>query len=183
MLISLMSYIFCGIYVSINSTSSSANNWKLLKFLLPNEGLCNPNCGWLHDIQGEFWRHCWVSELLTCCKNHVIEGRKKCQKIFRSKNFYFNHTYNKLYTSTSRHVGETAICLLLNTMLWKKYCWKTTRIIMTTIHSCFIAMVYRNLRQAYLLEVGLTQIPSAHAPSSTSCHVGRHVGSSSTNFF
>ena len=104
-------------------------------------------------------------------------------KIFRSKNFYFNHTYNKLYTSPSGHVGETAICLLLNTMLWKKYCWKTTKIIMTTIHSCFIAMVYMNLRQAYLLEVGLTQIPSAHAPSSTSCHVGRHVGFSSTNFF
>ena len=36
-------------------------------------------------------------------------------------------------------------------------------------------MVSRNLRQAHLLEVGLTQIPVDHAPLSITCHVGLHV--------
>ena len=44
-------------------------------------------------------------------------------------------------------------------------------------------MVFRNLRRAHLLEVGLTQIPVDHAPLSTTCHVGLHVDFSSTNFF
>ena len=43
-------------------------------------------------------------------------------------------------------------------------------------------MVSRNLRQAHLLEVGLTQIPVDHAPLSTTSHVGLHVDFSSTNF-
>jgi hypothetical protein len=43
-------------------------------------------------------------------------------------------------------------------------------------------MVSRNLRQAHLLEVGLTQIPVDHAPLSTTCHVGLHVDSSSRTF-
>jgi hypothetical protein len=37
---------------------------------------------------------------------------------------------------------------------------KKIKIILPTIHSCFTAMVCHNLRQAYLLEVGLTQIPT-----------------------
>ena len=43
-------------------------------------------------------------------------------------------------------------------------------------------MVSRNLRQAHLLEVGLTQIPVDHAPLSTTIHVGLHVDFSFTNF-
>ena len=43
-------------------------------------------------------------------------------------------------------------------------------------------MVSRNLFQAHLLEVGLTQIPVDHAPLSTTNHVGFHVDFSSTNF-
>ena len=43
-------------------------------------------------------------------------------------------------------------------------------------------MVSRNLRQAHLLEVGLTQIPVDHAPLSIVRHVGLHVDFSSTNF-
>ena len=43
-------------------------------------------------------------------------------------------------------------------------------------------MVFWNLRQAHLLEVGLMQIPVDHAPLSTTCHVGLHVDLSSTNF-
>src|ERR1700738_3989491 len=42
-------------------------------------------------------------------------------------------------------------------------------------------IVYRNLCQAHLLEVGLTQIPVDHAPLSTTCHVGLHVDFSSMN--
>jgi hypothetical protein len=44
-------------------------------------------------------------------------------------------------------------------------------------------MVSRNLRQAHLLEVGMTQILVDHAPFSITCHVGLHVDFSSTNFF
>ena len=36
-------------------------------------------------------------------------------------------------------------------------------------------MVSWNLHQAHLLEVGLTQIPTDHAPLSMTCHVGLHV--------
>ena len=43
-------------------------------------------------------------------------------------------------------------------------------------------MVSRNLRQAHLLEVGLTQITVDHAPLSITCHVGLHVDFSSMNF-
>ena len=43
-------------------------------------------------------------------------------------------------------------------------------------------MVYRNLHQAYLLEVDLTQIPADHAPLSTTYHVGLHEDFTSTNF-
>ena len=43
-------------------------------------------------------------------------------------------------------------------------------------------MVSRNLRQAYLLKVGLTQIPVDHAPLSITGHVGLNVDFSSTNF-
>ena len=43
-------------------------------------------------------------------------------------------------------------------------------------------MVSRNLRQAHVLEVGLTQIPVDHAPLSTTSHVGLHVDFLSTNF-
>ena len=42
-LISQLLSTCCDIWVPITSRSSSLNNWKLLKFLLPNEGLCNPN--------------------------------------------------------------------------------------------------------------------------------------------
>lgn len=65
MLTSLVPCIFCSICVPINSTSPSLNNWKLLKFVFLNEGTCNPNCGWLHDIQGKFWPYCWVPEPLA----------------------------------------------------------------------------------------------------------------------
>ena len=44
-------------------------------------------------------------------------------------------------------------------------------------------MVFWNLGQAHLLEVGLTQILVDHALLSTTYHVGLHVDfSSSTNF-
>jgi hypothetical protein len=43
-------------------------------------------------------------------------------------------------------------------------------------------LISGSLRQAYLLEVGLTQIPVDHAPLSTTCHVGLHVDFLSTNF-
>ena len=43
-------------------------------------------------------------------------------------------------------------------------------------------MVYRNLHQAYLLEVDMIQIPVDHAPLSTTYYVGFHVDFSSTNF-
>ena len=42
-------------------------------------------------------------------------------------------------------------------------------------------MVSQNVRQAHLLEVGLTQIPVDHAPLSIVRHVGLHVTFSSTN--
>ena len=45
-----------------------------------------------------------------------------------------------------------------------------------------IVMNSRNLRQAHILEVGLTQIPVDHASLSTTFHVGLHVDFSSTNF-
>ena len=44
-------------------------------------------------------------------------------------------------------------------------------------------MVSRNLHEAHLQEVGLTQIPVDRAPLSIVCHVGLHVDFSSTNFF
>jgi hypothetical protein len=44
-------------------------------------------------------------------------------------------------------------------------------------------MVSRNLRQAHLLEVGLTQFSVDHAPWSIVRHVGLHVDFSSTNVF
>jgi len=59
---------------------------------------------------------------------------------------------------------------------------KNIKIILLAVDSCFTAMVCRNLRQAYLLEVGLTQIPADHAALSIVCHVGLHVDFSSTNF-
>ena len=43
-------------------------------------------------------------------------------------------------------------------------------------------MVSQNLRQAHLLEVGLTKILVDHAPLSTTCHVGLHVDFLSMNF-
>ena len=54
---------------------------------------------------------------------------------------------------------------------------------MASIDNCFIAMDLRNLSQAYLSEVGVTQIPTNHAPLSTTCHVGLHVNFSSMNIF
>ena len=44
-------------------------------------------------------------------------------------------------------------------------------------------VISKNLYQAHLLEVDLTQIPVDHAPLPTTCHVGLHVDFSSTNFF
>ena len=53
---------------------------------------------------------------------------------------------------------------------------------MPIIENCFSGMVFRNLYQAYLLEVGLMQIPTYYASLSTTCHVGLHVDFSSMNF-
>ena len=53
---------------------------------------------------------------------------------------------------------------------------------MPVFDSYFTAMVYRNLRQAYLLEVGLTEILEDHGALSITYHVGLHVDFSSTNF-
>lgn len=53
---------------------------------------------------------------------------------------------------------------------------------MASVDNCFIAMDLHNLSQAYLSEVGVTQIPN-HAPLSTTYHVGLHVDFSSTNIF
>ena len=44
-------------------------------------------------------------------------------------------------------------------------------------------MVSRNLHQAHLLEVSLTQIPVDHALLSTTCHIRLHVDFPSTKFF
>ena len=52
---------------------------------------------------------------------------------------------------------------------------------MAAIDICFTAMVCRNLRQAYLLEVGLTQILVDHELLSTTYHVRFHVDFSFTN--
>ena len=91
MLTSLLPSTFWGICVLIASISSS------LKFLLLNEDPCNPNCGSLHDIQGKFWLHCWVSEPLLSCQNYATE--KKIIKKISIRNFiYFSDTYNKLHT-------------------------------------------------------------------------------------
>ena len=46
----------------------SSSNWELLEYLFFNEGLWNPNCGLLHDIQGDFWLHCWLLEPLPSCQ-------------------------------------------------------------------------------------------------------------------
>ena len=54
---------------------------------------------------------------------------------------------------------------------------------MVAIDNCFTTLVCWNLRQAYLLDVSLTQIPVDYAPLSTSSHVGFLVNFSSTNFF
>ena len=53
---------------------------------------------------------------------------------------------------------------------------------MITIDNCFTMMVLQNLRQVHLLEVGLIQIPTYHAPLFKTCHVGLHIDFSSTNF-
>ena len=44
-------------------------------------------------------------------------------------------------------------------------------------------MVFRNLRQTYLLEVGLIQILIYYPPLSTTYHVVLHVDFSSIDFF
>ena len=41
--------------------------------------------------------------------------------------------------------------------------------------SCFTSMVYRDLRQAYLLEVGMTQISTNHETLSIICCLGIHI--------
>jgi hypothetical protein len=56
------------------------------------------------------------------------------------------------------------------------------KIIMPSVDNCLTTMVCRNLRQAYLLDVGLTQIPADHGALSIACHVGLHVDFSSMNF-
>ena len=53
---------------------------------------------------------------------------------------------------------------------------------MATINDCFTVKVFKKLRQAYFLEVGLTQIQAYHAPSSTACHTKLYVNFSSANF-
>ena len=60
-------------------------------------------------------------------------------------------------------------------------CWLTAGNSLTA-GNWLTAMVCRNLRQAYLLEVSLTQIPANHGALSTTCHVGLHVDFSSTSF-
>ena len=67
---------------------------KIVKFLLLSEGPCNPNCGWLHDIQGEFGLHGWISDPLASCKNHAIEEERNVEKNLLKQ--IINHTYNKL---------------------------------------------------------------------------------------
>ena len=52
---------------------------------------------------------------------------------------------------------------------------KYIKIIIPTADSCLTTRVCRNLRQAYLLEVGLTQILADHEALSIACHVELHV--------
>ena len=46
---------------------------------------------------------------------------------------------------------------------------------MKTNDSCFIAMVYRDLRQTYMLEMGLSQVLVDNETLSIVYHVGVHV--------
>ena len=52
---------------------------------------------------------------------------------------------------------------------WSKAPLRYWTITMAIIDNCFIAMVFRKLRQTYLLEEGLMQIPAyrAHYPQPT----------------
>ena len=55
-----------------------------------NMGLCNPKCGWHHDIRGDYLAPQWVLELLSFCKKLVIDREKvkeKKIKIFQWKLF------------------------------------------------------------------------------------------------
>ena len=52
---------------------------------------------------------------------------------------------------------------------------KYIKIIIPTADSCLTTRVCRNLRQAYLLEVGLAQILADHEALSIACHVELHV--------
>ena len=63
---------------------------------------------------------------------------------------------------------------VMEKLLLEKY----IKIIMTIIDNCFITTVFRNLREAYFSEMGLTQI-LAYYPQ---LDVGLHVDFSSTNF-
>ena len=134
-LISLLPSTCCGIWVPMKSTSSSLNNWKLLKFLLLNEGSCNPNCGWLHDIQGEFWLHCWVPESFPSCENPAIVNKK-----FNKKILYLSLTHNTLQELLG-------ICKKRPSASYKLNCpdkitaRKNIKIILPTIHNCFTTMV------------------------------------------
>ena len=67
---------------------------------------------------------------------------------------------------------------IMKKLLLKKY----IKIIMPAVGSWLTAMICRNLREAYLLEVGMSQIPTDHGALSTTCHVGLYVDFSSTNF-
>ena len=126
-----------------------------MKFLLPNEDPCNPNCGWFHDIQGEFWLHCWVLEPLPSCENPAILDKKKVTKKFNKKCLYFSHTYNTLQEllgiSKKRPFAFYSLNCLKKLLLEKKI-----KIIMPAVGSWLIAMVY---------------------------DVGLHVDFSSMNFF
>jgi hypothetical protein len=108
--------------------------------------------------------------------------QKKIDKKNSIKKFlYFSHTYNTLEELLGISKKRPSASYQLNCPE-KIIIEKNIKIIMLAVDSCLTAMVCHNLRQACLLEVGMTQIPVDHAALSIVCRVGLYVDFSSTNF-
>lgn len=67
----------------ITYSSTSRNNWKLLKFLLANKSTCNPNYGWFHVIEGELWLHFRVSKSTPFYEKLTIKAKTNAKFLIK----------------------------------------------------------------------------------------------------
>lgn len=126
------------------------------------------NCG-LHNIQRRI-----LAPLLDFGTHRHHTRNMPLTKKRNGKNTKKNTSTTVTYTSKLQTVGVGPM-LSLNLCFLRKLLLKNIKITMTANDISFIAIVFQNVRQTYLLYVNLIQIPTNHKHVSTIYHVRIHV--------